>query len=212
MFKKESETGNIKHIKKSDFFGIFISLGLGVFTVITGSGLFGGYYLFAAFFRFLIIVLQWIRVRKKDDPIKKFKKERRLCRFAGFILILVNFSCTAAFLATSVKTPSKLFSEHPWLIFIYVVYALYKVINAFVLLQKSRRSWSPYREIFCNLSFFECLITVISVESLIFGVFNFFDASTEMLIASLSVFVITIITLVLGIKMIKSRPIPNLMK
>ena len=208
----KSDTGNEKHIKRSDFFSIFISLGLGIFTVITGSGLFGGYFLFAAFFRFLIITLQWIRVRKKDDPVKKFKKERRLCRFAGLVFILVNFSCSAAFIATTRKTPSELFINYPWLIFIYVVYALYKLINAFVLVQKARRSWSPYREIFSNLSFFECLITVISVESLVFGVFNYFDENMEILIASLSVFVITIITLVLGIKMVKSRPIPNLMK
>ncbi len=212
MFDKKLDTGNEKHIKKSDVFGIFISLGLGIFTFITGSGLFGGYYLFAAFFRFLIIVLQWIRVRKKDDPVKKFKKERRLCRFAGLIFILVNFSCSAAFIATTMKTPSQLFIDHPWLIFIYVVYALYKVVNGFVILQKTRRSWSPYREIFANISFFECLITLISVESLVFGVFDYFDHSTEVLIASLSVFVITIMTLVLAIKMVKSRRIPNLMQ
>ena len=143
---------------------------------------------------------------------KKFKKERRLCRFAGIILVLVNFSCTALFIATSMKTPSELFKKYNWLIFIYVAYALYKLINAFVLLQKSRRSWSPYREIFCNISFFECLITVISVESLIFGVFNYFDDKTEITLASISVFVITIITLVLGVKMIKSRPVPNLIQ
>ena len=212
MFDKPLDTGNEKHIKRSDILGIFISLGLGVFTILTGSGLFGGYYLFAGFFRFFLIALQWIRVRKKDSFEKKFKKERRLCRFAGIIMILVNFSCTALFIATSMKTPSELFKKYNWLIFIYVAYALYKLINAFVLLQKSRRSWSPYREIFCNISFFECLITVISVESLIFGVFNYFDDKTEITLASISVFVITIITLVLGVKMIKSRPVPNLIQ
>lgn len=212
MFDKPLDTGNEKHMKRSDILGIFISLGLGVFTILTGSGLFGGYYLFAGFFRFFLIALQWMRVRKKDSFEKKFKKERRLCRFAGIILVLVNFSCTALFIATSMKTPSKLFKKYNWLIFIYVAYALYKLINAFVLLQKSRRSWSPYREIFCNISFFECLITVISVESLVFGVFNYFDDKTEITLASISVFVITIITLVLGVKMIKSRPVPNLIR
>ena len=212
MFDKPLDTGNEKHMKRSDILGIFISLGLGVFTIITGSGLFGGYYLFAGFFRFILIALQWMRVRKKDSFEKKFKKERRLCRFAGLVLILVNFSCTVLFIATSMKTPSELFKKYNLLIFIYVAYALYKLINAFVLLQKSRRSWSPYREIFCNISFFECLITVISVESLIFGVFNYFDDKTEITLASISVFVITIITLVLGVKMIKSRPVPNLIQ
>ena len=212
MFDKPLDTGNEKHIKRSDILGIFISLGLGVFTILTGSGLFGGYYLFAGFFRFFLIALQWMRVRKKDSFEKKFKKERRLCRFAGIILILVNFSCTALFLATSLRNPSDLFKKHTWLIFIYVAYALYKFVSAFVLLQKSRRSWSPYREIFSSLSFFECLITIISVESLVFGVFDFFSDSMEVTLASVSVLVITIVTLVLGVKMVKSRPLPNLIR
>lgn len=212
MFDKQLDTGNEKHISRGDVFGIFVSLALGAFTMFTGSGLFGGYYLFATFFRFFLIAMQWLRVRKKDSFEKKFKKERRLCRLAGLVLILVNFSCTALFIATSLKTPSTLFKKYSWLILIYVAYALYKFINAFILLQKSRRSWSPYREIFCNLSFFECLITIISVESLVFGVYDFINQKTEITLASFTVLIITVVTCVLGWKMVKSRPLPNLLK
>lgn len=39
MFDKPLDTGNEKHMKRSDILGIFISLGLGVFTILTGSGI-----------------------------------------------------------------------------------------------------------------------------------------------------------------------------
>lgn len=144
--------------------------------------------------------------------MKKFKKERRLCRFAGILFLVLNSFASLGFIGSINKDPSEIFLKMPWLILIYAIYAIYRFISGYLLLDKARRSWSLYREIFANLSYFEGLITLFNVEVLVMGVFSYIPPDWELVISEMSGVAIIIISFVMALKMIKSRRPPNLIQ
>lgn len=201
-----------KHIETTDILGIFIPIGISLFTLfLTHSALFI-YYLAVSLFRLLIMILQMIIVRSKDTPERKFIKERRLCRFVGltFIFVIAVYSLMLLWIATGLK--SEFFLDHPWTIVIYFVYALYKLITGFIYLKKSRMCWSPYREIISNLSFLDAMATSLNAISLTYAVTTIISDHFEHHSLLTLIIIIIIISLVMGLKMIKSRRVPNLMR
>ena len=206
MSKKE------KHIETSDIIGILIPLGISIFTLVVTASAFFLYYLGVSLFRLFILILQMIIVRSKDTPEKKFKKERRLCRFVGlsFVFVIVVYSFMLLWFATGMK--SEFFLKYPWTIAIYFLYALYKLISGFIYLQKSRRCFSPYREIISNLSFLDAMGAALNALSLTFLVTSFISEKAEFNIVMSCMILIIIISIVMGFKMIKSRRVPNLIR
>lgn len=201
-----------KHIETSDILGILIPLGMSIFTYLATHNAFFVYYLGVSLFRLVIMLLQITLIRSKDTPERKFIKERRLCRLVGlsFVVVIIVYSYMLLWFAAGLK--SQFFTNYPWTIVVYVVYALYKLISGIYYLKKSRRCWSPYREIIANLSFMDAMGASLNAVSLTFVVTSFLSKTSENRILYLLIILIILVSLGLGFKMIKSRKLPNLIK
>ena len=201
---------NKKHIRKGDITAIIISFGFAVFNLFTSYLAFALFYLSIALLRSFALIYQTIIVREDDDPQKKFKKERILSRFVGIFLMVLDVFYSGVLILFLTKQPSQFFLEHSWAASFYIAYAAYKFIIGFIHLKKARRSWSPYREIICVLTFFDAMITVLNSFTLMGSAYMVESASTAML-GAIAV-AVTVIVFIMSIKMIKSRRVPNLLK
>ena len=201
-----------KHISKSDIFGIIIPFGFAVFAFFTSTLGFVFFYLGISLFRLLLLLLQLLLVRSDDDAKKKFTKERWISRLAGLLLLVFDVAYSGVLIIFLSKKPSTFFVEYPYLISLYALYALYKFIVGHHHLKKARRSFSPYREVICALSFFDAMVTLLNATVLIFSLTSYIGSALETAILSAIVTAITIITLIMAIKLIKSRKIPNLLQ
>ena len=200
---------NAKHIKKGDIIAIIIPSVFAVFNFVTSYLVFAFFYLGVALLRFFVVLMQALIVRKNDDAQKKFIKERRLSRIAGILLIVFDVLYSGTLIMLLEKAPAKIFSNVSWAFMLYVLYAIYRFVMGFIHLKKARRSWSPYREIICSLAFFDALITLLNLVTIIS--YSYIVSYT---LTGVSVFsgIVFVVVLILGIKMIKSRKIPNLLK
>ena len=203
-----------KHIQKGDIVAIVIAFALAIFSIFTSKYTFFAYYSVIALLRLMIVVLQALIVRKDDDPQIKFKKERRLCRLVGLLLIAFDLLYSSIAIIFILKEPSEFFQKFPVTILVYVAYAVYKFVTGYIHLKKARRSWSPYREIICCLSFFDAMIAILNSAVLLLPMYSsvFVSQNITTVILSILALTIAIITFIMAIKLIKSRKIPNLLK
>ena len=205
-----------KHIYVADIVAIFLCLVMAVYSSIIYKSSclpFLFYYVVMLLFRVVVLILEVAIVRKHDEALTKFKKERFLCRIAGILLLAVDMAFMFILFYGPLMKSYEIYEKFPYLLAIYGVYAVYKLVSAIIGFRKARRSFSPYRDIMSSLSFIDSLVTFMILIVSIIQLFVDLKTNDIAFTAFFYVFILmVIISLVITIKVIVSRKIPNLLK
>jgi len=205
-----------KHIYTGDIVAIFLCLIMAVYSgfIYKSNCLpFLLYYVVMFLFRIIVLVLEVVIVRKHDEALTKFKKERFLCRIAGVLLLAVDMAFMFILFYGPLMKSYEIYEKFPWLLAVYGVYATYKLVSAILGFRKARRSFSPYRDIMSSLSCIDALVTFMTLIAFILQLFVDLKTNDIAFIVFFYVFILmVIISLVITIKVIVSRKIPNLLK
>lgn len=160
--------------------------------------------------RLVILVIDLILVRKGDSKETIFKKERLICRIVGIVILLMNSALISVVLVSIFnKQPNAFFLKYKWLAYGYIIYAIYKFVYATILLLKARKSFLPYKETVCYLSFITGLSALINLEVLVAYIFDQNGSSIFKTLESVGASFIALVVFVLAIFMIVSRKVPN---
>ena len=207
---------NEKHIYTGDIVAIFLCLGMAIYSAFiykTYCLPFLAYYTVMMAFRIVVMFLQMMIVRKYDEPITKFKKERFLCRIAGILLLAVDMAFMFILFYGPLMKSYEIYEKFPWLLAVYGAYAIYKLVSAVHGFRKARRSFSPYRDIMSSLSFIDSLVTFMTLIAFIFQLyFNLINNDIAFTVFFYLFIAMVIASLVITIKIIVSRKVPNLLK
>ena len=205
-----------RHIYTSDVIAIFLNLGMTIYSIFIYKEYclpFVFYFFTTLAFRVVILLMQRAIVKKYDDPLVKFKKERFISRIAGILLLVVDLSFAGMiFFGTFLKS-YEIYEKFPWLLAVYGVYALYKLIAGIGGFKKSRKSFSPFRDVMTALHYIDSLVSFMTllgfVLQLYFGLMN--NDITMTVFMYIIVFMV-ILSLVITGKLIFSRKVPNLLR
>lgn len=192
-----------------DIIAIVSSFGLAAFSYFTSVLIFASFYTFIGLLRLIILLVEIALVRKNDDLEVKFKKERIICRVVGLIIILSNSIFVSVLVYMANKEPSSLFSKYTWIVYGYAAFAFYKIIAAFISLSKARSSYSPYKETICFLSFIAALMTMLTTEVTLIGIFATDAFEFFKLLEMMSAGVIGLLIYVIAIIMMVARRVPK---
>lgn len=210
------ELKNKKHIYRADIIAIFLCLAMAIYSIIVYKKNFlpfFAYYFVMLAFRVVVLLLQMMIVRKNDEPLTKFKKERVLCRFAGVLLIVVDIAFLGILYFGALFKKYDIYQQFPWLLLFYIAYAIYKLVSSIIGFKKSRRGFSPYRDIMSALNLIDSLLTLTIFFGLIEHSYESFMAFRGRItpIALLCI-AMAIVSMVITLKIICSRKVPNLLK
>ena len=204
------------HIHASDIIAIFLCIIMIVYTIFIykeRSFYFIVYYVVMLLFRIFILLLEKVIVRKYDDPLTKFKKERLLCRLTGVLLFVVDLAMVIVLFFGPIFKNYDLFNEYPFLIAVYGAYAVYKIVVAILGFRKARRSFSPFRDIMAALGYIDAMVSLMMFIAMIVQLFVDFNAKTiDYTVPLYTTVLMAIVSLVITIKVIVSRKVPNLLK
>lgn len=207
---------NEKHIYLSDKIAILICLVMAIYSIIIykqDSAVFVIYYFLILLFRIIVLFLQNLIVRKNDDDLKKFKKERFLCRFVGILLIVVDLAFIYMLLVQGIIKNYDTVNKYPWLMAGYGLYAVYKLIAAIIGFKKSRKSVSPYRDIMTALNYLDAMFSFMSLVFMIWQpTVDPVTGNTTMGIQIYFAIPLAITSLIVTLKVIFSRRIPKSLK
>lgn len=203
-----------KHVYLSDIFAVIISFALSGVTIFSAfkSIIFlplASFYFFIGSLRLFILIVEVVLVRRKDPVEVKFRKEKIVSRLAGVIIILFNSLFLSALVILVNRAPSTLYSKFQWLAYGYAAYGFYKFVSAFIHLYKARKSYSPYRETICYLSFIAAMMTILTLEVTLLALFSTYEEHVNNLIEMLTALGIALVIYLFAFLMIKSRKIPT---
>ena len=168
-----------------------------------------GFYAFIGIIR-LVILLFEVRIAKMGLSVRnQFIKERRILRLTGLLLFFTNIVIFSALLVLVVKKPSDLYSQYQFAVYGYAVFATYKFISSIVFLVRARRSYSPYRETICCLSFIAALMTLLSLEVLLLALFGDGSKLVWLVFEMITAGFISIVVFILSIVMMIARRVPQ---
>ena len=194
---------------RSDIIAIVISFAMAALSFFTSPLIFASFYIFMGLLRLVILLIDLILVRKGDSKETIFKKERLICRIVGVVILLMNSALISVVLVSIFnKQPNGFFLKYKWLAYGYIIYAIYKFVYATILLFKAR-TFSPYKETVCYLSFITGFSALINLEVLVAYIFNQNGSSIFRTIESVGASFIALVIFVLAIFMIVSRKVPK---
>ena len=205
-----------KHIFIGDIIAIFLCLAMAIYSIIIYkeySANIALYYLLTMVFRIIVVLLQNAIVKKYDDPLVKFKKERILCRTVGVLLLAVDLAFLLLIFLGPVIKSVDIYQKYPWLLAVYGAYAIYKIVAGVYGFRKARKSVSPYRDIMNALNYIDSFVTLMSFIGFILKLtLGYPDDGIATTIYFYIFVIVMIMTLVITIKVIVSRKIPNSLK
>lgn len=168
-----------------------------------------GFYAFIGIIR-LVILLAEVRIAKMGLSTRnQFIKERRILRLTGLLLFFSNIVIFTALLVLIVRKPSDLYSQYKYAAYGYAAFAFYKFISSIVFLVKARRSYSPYRETICCLSFIAALMTLLSLEVLLLALFGEGSQIVWFVFEMITAGFISFAIFILSIVMMIARRVPQ---
>ena len=205
-----------KHIYTSDIVAIFLCIAMAVYSGFIYKSLclpFVFYYVTMFLFRVVVLLLEIIIVRKHDEASTKFKKERFLCRIAGILLLAVDMAFMFVLFYGPLMKSYEIYEKFPYLLAVYGGYAVYKLVSAIRGFIKTRRAFSPYRDIMSVLSCIDSLVTFMTLIAFILQLY--FNLLTNDIVFTVFFYVFILMVLIslgITIKVIISRKTPNLLK
>ena len=204
------------HIYTGDIVALFLCLGMAIYSGFIYKSYclpFVFYYVVMLLFRVIVMLLQIMIVRKHDEPLTKFKKERFLCRIAGILLLAVDMAFMFILFYGPLMKSYEIYEKFPYLLAVYGGYASYKLVSSIIGFRKARRSFSPYRDIMSSLSCLDSLVTFMTLIAFIMQLYFDLTSNDIAFTVFFYIFVLmVVISLVITIKVIVSRKIPNLLK